>query len=326
MRTDHPDALHMLNTLAMILQRQGKFEAAAEILEDLLGRMRVKLKSNHPDTLTCVENLAGVYQDLGKVKEAFPLLEEALRLEQAILGTNHPNTMRTMNNLAVGYWMDKQLEKSIPIFEELVEKASTLFGPKHPNTLMTLMNLGVNLKDSGDLEQALPLLERAYRDGKSVPQLMLMAGPQLLDGYASVENKEATVELSENFLVLVRKQMSDNSLKYSNVQRQVAASLVKAKAFNEAEKLLRMCLDYLEAEQPDSWSTFQAKSMLGSALFGLGKNEAAEPLIVSGYEGMLARLSSIPADGKKYVPQAKQQLVEFFETTHQKDKASKYIE
>jgi len=323
---DHPDTLTVINTLAMIYQVKGDLETAKQMLEDNLESMRLKLRRNHPDTLTCLENLSGVYQDMGMVKESFPLLEEVISLERAILGAQHPNTLRTMNNLAVGYWMDKQLDKSIPIFEELVKQATALFGPKHPNTLMTMMNLGVNLKDSDDLEKARPLLERTYKDGKSIPQVVSQAGPHLLDVYAKLGDKDAAVEMSKKHLDLMRTQFAVDGSAYAELQYSVATILIKVAAYAEAESVLQSCLSYKDVQQPDEWETFRIRGLLGRVFFELGKNDRAQPLIESGYNGMLKHEEMIPADSKMFLQEMKEDLIRFYKATQQQDKADQFLD
>jgi hypothetical protein len=44
-----------------------------------------------------------------------------------------------------------------------------------------------------------------------------------------------------------------------------------------------------EINQPDDWQSFDTRSLLGSALAGQKKFVEAEPLLVSGYEGMKHR-------------------------------------
>ena len=48
-----------------------------------------------------------------------------------------------------------------------------------------------------------------------------------------------------------------------------------------------------EKSQPDVWNTFTAKAMLG-ALLGQKKYAEAEPLLLSGDEGMKQRAKTIP--------------------------------
>ncbi|HEY1341859.1 MAG TPA: hypothetical protein VGF59_30310, partial [Bryobacteraceae bacterium] len=48
-----------------------------------------------------------------------------------------------------------------------------------------------------------------------------------------------------------------------------------------------------------------AQSMLGASLAGLGRYIEAEPLLTAGYQGMLDRQSSIPAEYRPDLEQAR---------------------
>src|SRR5260370_3463044 len=75
---------------------------------------------------------------------------------------------------------------------------------------------------------------------------------------------------------------------------QLGLNLLKQKKYTDAEPVLRECLTIREKKEPDSWTTFNAKSMLGGALLGLKKYAEAEPLLLQGYEGMKEREAKTP--------------------------------
>ena len=59
-----------------------------------------------------------------------------------------------------------------------------------------------------------------------------------------------------------------------------------AKAYADAEPLLRESVALGKKHAPDAWDTHRAKSLLGAALLGQKKYAEAEPLLVHGFEGM----------------------------------------
>ena len=103
-----------------------------------------------------------------------------------------------------------------------------------------------------------------------------------------------------------------------------ALSLLQAKEFTEAEPLLRDCLAIREKAQPDEWTTFNTKSMLGGALLCQDKYAEAEPLLLAGYEGMKQRETNIPLEGKIRLTEALERLTRLYEALEKKDKASKW--
>ena len=73
-----------------------------------------------------------------------------------------------------------------------------------------------------------------------------------------------------------------------------AKALLDAGKYDEAEPVARECLALREKEIPDDWRTFNARSMLGGSLLGQKKYAEAEPLLLSGYEGMKQREEQHP--------------------------------
>src|SRR5204863_3217757 len=69
----------------------------------------------------------------------------------------------------------------------------------------------------------------------------------------------------------------------------LAATLLDAKKFTEAEPFARECLDLREKTMPNEWRAFYTRSLLGGSLLGQKKYADAEPFLVSGYEGLKQR-------------------------------------
>jgi hypothetical protein len=63
-------------------------------------------------------------------------------------------------------------------------------------------------------------------------------------------------------------------------------------------------------------------SMLGGVLLDLKKYDEAEPLLVSGYEGLEARAAKIPAPIRNRLPDAGRRVVALYEARGQNDKAA----
>jgi hypothetical protein len=100
--------------------------------------------------------------------------------------------------------------------------------------------------------------------------------------------------------------------------------LLEQKKWTEAESLLRECLAIREKAQPDVWSTFNTKSVLGGALLGQKKYADAEPLLMGGYEGMKQREKTIPEPAETRLPEALERLVQLYEAMDKKDEAAKW--
>jgi tetratricopeptide (TPR) repeat protein len=320
---DHPSTLTCMNNLAGAYLNAGKLDLALPLYEETFKLMKAKLGPDHPNTLTCMGNLADAYQDAGRLDLALPLVEETLKLRKAKLGPEHPDTLKSMGSLAAAYWRAKQLDKSIPMFEDTLKRQETKLGRQHPDTLATVANLGVNYKDAGRLAEALPLLEEGYRGAKKHPPLRWVSTP-LLAAYVQAGKAEKAAALAKNLPADARKQLPKESPQLAGQLAPMALSMLQAKAFAEAESLLRECLAIREKTQPDEWTTFNTNSMLGGALSGQKKYAEAEPLLLAGYEGMKQREAKIPPAGKVRLTEALERLVQVYEAMDKKDEAAKW--
>jgi tetratricopeptide (TPR) repeat protein len=313
---DHPDTLTTLDNLAGAYRDVGNLPEAIALFERVRDVEIARLGPDHPDTLVTLNNLALAYRDVGKLPEAIALFERVREGEIAKLGPDHPHTLTTLNNLAAAYWSAKRLDKSVPLFEDSLKRRQAKLGRQHPDTLMTVANLGVNYKDAGRLEEAIPLLEEAHRAAKSFPSLRWV-GIQLIDAYAKAGENAKLADLLREQLTDARKEMPKDSPHLAGMLAQIGQILMRQRTkWAEAEPLLRESLAIREKTQPDVWSTFDIQSRLGGALLGQKKYAEAEPLLLKGYEGMKARVKSIPPMGVVRLAEALDRLIELYAATN----------
>jgi eukaryotic-like serine/threonine-protein kinase len=100
--------------------------------------------------------------------------------------------------------------------------------------------------------------------------------------------------------------------------------LLQSKAFADAEPLLRECLAIREKAEPDAWTTFNTRSLLGGALLGQKKYAEAEPLLRQGYEGVKAREKAIPRQSSTRLPEALDRLIELSTATNRPEEVKKW--
>jgi hypothetical protein len=130
--------------------------------------------------------------------------------------------------------------------------------------------------------------------------------------------------LYRQILTEAKKQFGVEDPRTVGVQLLLSMNLLLQHKYSEAETLLRECLAVREKKQPDVWSTFNSKSMLGAALLGQKKYAAAEPLLLNGYEGMKKREAKMPREAKIRLTEALERLVQLYEAMNDKDKVTKW--
>jgi tetratricopeptide (TPR) repeat protein/predicted Ser/Thr protein kinase len=283
---DHPITLAMLNALATTYQFTGRVAEAVAIYEQVLEQARKSFGPEHPNTLATLNNLAGAYHLAGRDAQAIPLFEQARDLTEKKLGPDHPLTVSTLSNLAVAYRSERQFDRSGLLFEEVLKRQRARFGSDHPEVLATLRELGQNYRDAGKLADALSRFEEAVRRAKDRPGPPLLTLPSFLADLGS--------------------------------------AYILDKKFTEAETVLRECLSVKEKQQRDDWIAAYAKSQLGEALWRQQKYADAEPLLLAGYEGLLAKEKDIPLTGKNNLPDAINRLVKFYEAWDKPEEAAKW--
>jgi hypothetical protein len=89
-----------------------------------------------------------------------------------------------------------------------------------------------------------------------------------------------------------------------------AADLAQAyqsqEKFVKSEPLAREAVAFFRKNQPDEWQRFRAESLLGASLAGQKKYSEAEPLLLEGYQGMVARKERIGVPDRYHLDRARE--------------------
>src|SRR5437660_10077870 len=232
---------------------------------------------------------------------------------QARLGVDHPDTLTTMNNLASAYWTAKQLDHAVPLFEATLKLSKAKLGPEHPRVLGTMFNLAVNYRDAGRLKEALALFEETLNLQKaklgSNDYRTLMTTEYLASAQESVGRWERAELLRRELLAAQRRRLPADDPSLAGTLATLSLNLLRQQKPADAEPLLSECLAIRAKKEPDAWTTFNTKSMLGGALLGQKKYADAEPLLRAGYEGLKERAATILPEGKVRVTEDIQRLL-----------------
>jgi eukaryotic-like serine/threonine-protein kinase len=94
--------------------------------------------------------------------------------------------------------------------------------------------------------------------------------------------------------------------------------------FAESEPLAREALDFYQRTQPDDWQRFRAESLLGASLARQKKYAEAEPLLLSGYQGMLARKNRMAVPDWYHLDCGSERIVQLYQTWGKPQKAAEW--
>jgi eukaryotic-like serine/threonine-protein kinase len=330
----HPDTLDTLHSLALAYRFAGRLPEAIRLNEQVRDEKIKRLGPDHPDTLGTLHNLALAYRAAGRLTEAIRLYEQVRDKMAQTLGPDHPDTLTALHNLAAAYSAAKQLDRSVPLFEEVVAKDRARLGPDHPETLNAMANLAVIYRNAGRLPEAVPLLEEALARFRKLPAptpvILAWLPRELAQMYDQAGQYAKSEPLHREVLDQARRQYGTRDAYTAGAMIPVAGSLLNQKRHAEAEPLLRESLAIREETQPDDWTTFNTKSLLGVALMGQRRWAEAEPLLVAGYEGMKKDAEKNagnyrPGSSQRLrLTQALERIVHLYDATGRKDEADRW--
>ena len=225
-----------------------------------------------------MNNLAFAYKDAGRLDKALPLFKETLRLRTVKLGADHPDTLTSMNNLAWGYRDASRLDKSLPLFEQAA--------------------IGVEKRR----------FQHEFAD---------RIVPSFIGALEEAKNWPKAETWRRKWLAVVREESGASSGAYADELRGLGVNLLQQNKFTDAEPALRDCLPILAKTQPDNWTTFNTKSLLGAALLGQKKYAQAQLLLHQGYGGLKLRERTIPNHARVCLAETAERLVALYQALDQ---------
>src|SRR5262249_1915083 len=144
-------------------------------------------------------------------------------------------------------------------------------GADHPDTLRTLHHLASAYQAAGKLDAALPLFEQAAR---GIEQRRFQRQNAARIGIDFIEALEAAPQFDRaeawrrKWLAVVQERAGAESLPYAGELVGLGGNLLEQQKWADAESVLREGLALREKLEPDAWTTFNARSLLGAALAG----------------------------------------------------------
>ena len=330
---EHPDVATALTRIGRVLERQRKNAEAEPWLRDGYLMRRKFLGNDHAYVSSSLDSYAKMLNGQGKFAEA----EAALRDNWKQRATRPPMTL-------LGAMMTALFGQGKPIEPELRD---------------ALARKAADLKKVDDSNEVAWFLatcpEAAFRDGPRAVQLAEQAvaatkraEPTILDtlaaAYAEVGQFEKAAQLQQEAMALLQdKDLTANyasrlklyatkkpyhdfsfALNAAGALAATASTFLEQGKAEPAESAARQSLNLRERYAPDDWTTFNSRSLVGGSLLGQKKYAEAEPLLLSGYEGMKQREKSIPAAGKIRIQEAIQRVAEVYEATGQVEKAAEW--
>jgi tetratricopeptide (TPR) repeat protein len=314
---EHPDTLATMNNLGDVFNSQGNYDRAESLISQTLEIRRRVLGAEHHDTLDSMNDLATVYQSQGKFEMAESLYGQTLEIMDRVVGSEHPDTLVVMNNLAGIYGERGKFTEAERLLRRTVEIMGRVLGAEHPLTLETMDELGDVYSEQGKYAQASALLSQTLKTQRRV------LGPghydtlDTLSSFASMHQREGNYALAEAYAKQALAGQRQTLGPEDRVTIESAADLALAYQslgkFAKSAPLAHEALEFYRNTQPDDWSRFRAESLVGASLAGQKKFAEAEPLLLDGYQGMVARKTRIPVPDWYHLARARDWIVQLYQ-------------
>ena len=325
---EHPDTLRSISGLASVYYSEGKYAQAETLLSQALEIERRVLGPEHPDTLRSMSRLAGVSNSQGKYAQAEALLSQALEIERRVLGPEHPDTLASMGYLADFYYSQGKYVQAEALFSQTVETKRHVLGPEHPSTLESMGGLARVYCLRGEYAQAETLSNQTLEIQRRVLGPEHSSTLSTLSDVASMYQRQGKYFLAETYAaqVLVGRQhaLGSEHQETMSAAADLALAYLSLGKFAESVPLAHEAVETDRRIQPDGWERFRAESLLGASLAGQKKYIEAEPLLLEGYQGMLARKIHIDVPDRYPLKLAHQWLVQLYEAWGKPDKAAEW--
>jgi tetratricopeptide (TPR) repeat protein/predicted Ser/Thr protein kinase len=309
----HKDTLAALADLALVVSYKGDDPRAEPLFVKLLEAERRVQGEEHPDTLSVMDNLGTVYVRLGKYPQAAALMEKVVELNRRRLGPEHPDASSSMHNLANVYRLQGNYPRADSLLSAALDARLRTLGEENWEPQNTRFSLGASYRAQGRFAEARSLITQATQTLVRVLGAEHPLTLQAMWHLGELDRRERRFVEAETLFNKVLEARRRVLGPYNPYTAQVLTSLgqlkLEQRAYANAEKLLREAVQAREKESPDTWERYWAQSMLGASLAGLGTYDEAKPLMTSGYQGMLERQSSIPAEYRPALEEARKWAV-----------------
>jgi serine/threonine protein kinase/Tfp pilus assembly protein PilF len=323
----NPDTLDAMSDLALLYTDEGKHAQAEALFTRALEVKRRVLGVDHPETLVTMNNLAGLYDMEGKYAQAEPLFTTVLEIRQRVLGKEHPNTLNTMNNLALVYRDEGKYARAEALYIQVLEVWRRVLGADHPDTLIGMNNLAELYSDERKYTLAEPLFIEVLDSRRNDAQPERSNAMNNLGVLYRSQGKYLQAEpLFTHALERQRRMLGDEHPDTLNTMNNLALLYQYQHRYSRAEPLLREMLEKHPRIISVSWHGYNCQSLLGASLSGQKKYAEAEPLLLSGFEGMLQQEAAIPASNRFKLQEAGEWIVQLYQHWGKPEKAAVWVQ
>jgi serine/threonine protein kinase/tetratricopeptide (TPR) repeat protein len=325
---DDPQTVDVLYNLSLVYEVVGRGDEAIALAEQVRAARVKAYGADHTLAIDSLNNLAGRYQGAGKMRRALALFEEARDGTVPRLGAEHPASLNILDNLARMYRAYGRTDEAVSLAEQVRDTRVMTLGAYHPDSIYTMHNLGMAYQAAGQPEKALAMLQQAAAGLEKLD--FTHAGAYLIiwslsDFLEQREQFDRAGDWRRKWLAAVKKRDGADSPAYAVELARLGGDLLSRGRHAIAGPILSESVAILRKKQPGTVTAFHAQSSLGGVLLAQERYDEAEPLLLSGYEGLKALQGQIsPLYARYRVNEAGQRIVRLYEAQGRAEKAAEW--
>jgi serine/threonine protein kinase len=318
---------HLESTIANIYSALGDFQKAEQMARSAVALRRSDPASKPAELAESLFDLAHHLWSQGKLTEAEQYAREGIELATHSPAKKDALVAKSLAQLGVIVQDQGKLAEAESLFRESLAIRKQVLGNEHPTVAQAFNKLSGVLTLEGKMveaekasRQALRVFGWPSREGDASDDGALYSRGNVFFDQGNFAEAEACFRQA---LAIRRKRPGGQDFEVA--LSSLATTLRYQQRFAEAEPLYRECLASRETNCPNAWYTHYTRAMLGATLVGKRKFDEAEPLLISGYEGMRERESSI-RERTKVLTEIMQNFVQLFEATSRPEQAAEWRE
>jgi len=275
--------LKALNEQAVQLYKQGEYQKATELLEQVVKLAIKRFGPDHPDVATSLNNLAELYRSMGRYTEAEPLCKRSLAIREKQLGRDHPDVAQSLNNLAELYRATGRYAEAEPLCRRSLAIREKQLGRDHPDVAQSLNNLAELYRATGRYAEAEPLFRRSLaihekQLGRDHPNVATSLN-NLAELYRATGRYAEAEPLFRRSLAIHEKQLGRDHPNMAISLNNLAGLYQAMGRYAAAEPLFRRSLEVREKQLGrDHPDVAQSLNNLANLYRSMGRYAEAEPL------------------------------------------------
>jgi serine/threonine protein kinase/tetratricopeptide (TPR) repeat protein len=314
-----------LRQLGYICRQQGRSAEAQKLI--LEGLPVVRELGTSGDLADLLGELGWIYMQEGQTQKAEQAFEENLTIERITWGANHHHLLNPLLALGHCLFAEGRALESEAFVREAVGIEAKLSEELRAQVGMSGWT-GSSLERTGKFAEAEVWYRLALLDETKCPKMAPSQYAQAVINPVTIhfpQKKLHELEASyPEWLQQARARIPADDPALGDILAQVIAAPLAEEKFDEAEKLAREYVAIYEKKVPTDWRTYEARTTLGCCLVRLKRYAEAEPLLLSGYEGLREHATEIPGGWKGRASGDLQCLVQLYEATGRPDLGSEW--